>query len=222
MAARSLRGAISARHIEGAYGGALAMVLAAVWLCILAGQRPIGLLIAGLLQGVTLLVVLQVSGAKRKVVVITSIAALIATGLASGLSVAGLAAGSVLWAGIVLAAIATIGDYLRTLKRIDVRVVLGLLTAYLLLGLLFAHGFQIVGAVAGPFFTAGEEAFDSFAYFSFVTMTTTGYGDLVASPGTPRAMAVTCAVIGQLYLVTVVALAVGRLSGAKAARAHPP
>jgi hypothetical protein len=222
MAGRFLRGAISAHRVEGAYGGALTMVLAAVWVCIVAGQRPIGLLIAGVLQGITLLVVLQISGATRKILWSASIAALFATGLAGGLSVAGWAAGSVVWAGVVLAAIATIGHHLRSFEQISVRVVLGLLTVYLLLGLLFAHAFQIVSVVDGPFFTSGEAAFDSFAYFSFVTMTTTGYGDLIAAPGTPRAMAATVAIVGQLYLVTVVALAVGRLSGAKAADVQKP
>ena len=51
-----------------------------------------------------------------------------------------------------------------------------------------------------------------YLYFSFVTMTTTGYGDLTAAHGLGRALAVLEALIGQLYLVTVIALLVSNLS----------
>ena len=50
-----------------------------------------------------------------------------------------------------------------------------------------------------------------FLYFSFVTMTTVGYGDLTAAGDLGRMLAVTEALIGQLYLVTVVALVIGNI-----------
>ena len=48
-------------------------------------------------------------------------------------------------------------------------------------------------------------------YFSFVTLTTVGYGDLTASNSVGRAFAVQEALFGQIYLVTVVALLVSNL-----------
>ena len=48
-------------------------------------------------------------------------------------------------------------------------------------------------------------------YFSYVTMTTVGYGDLTLRADVPRMFAVTEALLGQLYLVSVVALVVTRL-----------
>ncbi len=50
-----------------------------------------------------------------------------------------------------------------------------------------------------------------FVYYSFVTLTTVGYGDLTASTGIGRMLSVTEALVGQLYLVTVVAILVSNL-----------
>jgi len=51
-----------------------------------------------------------------------------------------------------------------------------------------------------------------FQYFSTITLTTVGYGDIV--PVTPAARLVTGleAIVGQLYLAVVIAILVGRVS----------
>ena len=51
----------------------------------------------------------------------------------------------------------------------------------------------------------------SYLYFAYVTLTTVGYGDLTASGNLGRALAVLDALLGQIYLVTVVALLVSQL-----------
>jgi Ion channel len=89
----------------------------------------------------------------------------------------------------------------------------GALCVYLLIGLAFASLFgatEVVGL--GPFF-AGQDATNDadFLYFSFATLATVGYGDLVARSNLGRMLAVTEALLGQMYLVTVVALLVGNL-----------
>jgi hypothetical protein len=48
-------------------------------------------------------------------------------------------------------------------------------------------------------------------YFSYVTLSTVGYGDLSPAADLPRALAVLEMLAGQIYLVTVVALIVGHL-----------
>jgi hypothetical protein len=81
------------------------------------------------------------------------------------------------------------------------------MSAYLLLGLLFATLFGISGILQdGRFFAQPTPATPSnLTYFSYITLTTVGYGDL--SPGTDaaRALAVAEAISGQIFLVTIVA-----------------
>ncbi len=48
-------------------------------------------------------------------------------------------------------------------------------------------------------------------YFSFTTLTTLGYGDLTPAGDVGRMLAITEALIGQVYLVTIVALIVTNL-----------
>ena len=63
-----------------------------------------------------------------------------------------------------------------------------------------------------PFFAENVRGDQSdFLYFSFASLTTTGYGDLTAATNVGRSFAITEALIGQIYLVTVVALIVGNI-----------
>ena len=48
-------------------------------------------------------------------------------------------------------------------------------------------------------------------YFSFTTLTTVGYGDLTAASNLGHTLAMSEALVGQIYLVTVVSLIVGNL-----------
>ena len=87
------------------------------------------------------------------------------------------------------------------------------LCIYVLLGMLWAFIYQAIGAFSDdPFFAQPVSATSAdYLYFSFVTQTTVGYGDLSAATNPGRAFAVLEALLGQLYLVTVVALVVSRL-----------
>ncbi len=97
-------------------------------------------------------------------------------------------------------------------RVIDVRAVLGALCIYVLIGLFCAFVDVAIGTAAGHFFAQTVAARTSdYVYFSFVTLTTVGYGDLTASDGLGRAVAILEALIGQIYLVTVVALLVSNL-----------
>ena len=63
-----------------------------------------------------------------------------------------------------------------------------------------------------------------YLYFSFVTLTTLGFGDLSPSVGLPQALTVLEALLGQVFLVTLVARLVtlwGRQSAEDARRTQP-
>lgn len=99
-------------------------------------------------------------------------------------------------------------------RVIDVRTVLGAVCIYVLLGMMFAFLYAAINGISsGPFFvqTAHATAPD-FLYFSFITQTTVGYGDFTAAGDLGRALAVLEALTGQLYLVTIIAVLVSRLS----------
>jgi Ion channel len=102
--------------------------------------------------------------------------------------------------------------------------VLGALTVYLLLGLFSAFLYGVVADLERlPFFGAdGRGTPSDYVYFSFTALTTTGFGNLAPATALGRAVTTFEMVIGQLYLVTVVAVLVGSLPGrARAARQGP-
>ena len=92
-------------------------------------------------------------------------------------------------------------------KQITAETVLGALCCYVLLGLLFAFFYLAVEELGGGAFFAqpGVHQQSEYVYFSFVTLTTLGFGDLSPSVGLPQALTATEALIGQVFLVTLVA-----------------
>jgi voltage-gated potassium channel len=92
-------------------------------------------------------------------------------------------------------------------KRVSYETVLGALCAYVLIGLLFAFLYLAVDDLrSGPFFAQpGEHAQSEYLYFSFVALTTLGFGDLSPTPGLPQALTVLEALAGNIFLVTLVA-----------------
>jgi ion channel len=91
--------------------------------------------------------------------------------------------------------------------RVTRETVLGALCAYVLVGLLFAFVYLAVADLqSGPFFAQpGEHVQSEYLYFSFVTLTTLGFGDLSPSVGLPQALTAIEALLGQIFLVTMVA-----------------
>jgi voltage-gated potassium channel len=112
----------------------------------------------------------------------------------------------------LLAAVAIIRR-VRSHTEISMLTILAAVCIYVLLGMSFAFIFECIGEFGSrPFFTAHDAGTRSdYTYFSFVTMATVGYGDLIAQEGLGRAFAVTEGLLGQIYLVTTVAALVGNL-----------
>jgi Ion channel len=101
---------------------------------------------------------------------------------------------------------------LRSSARVRLEAVMGVLSLYMLLGMLFAFVYGAIDRFDGPFFANGASATVSHClYFSFVTQTTVGYGDFTARTNLGHTLAVFEALLGQIYLVTVVSLIVSNL-----------
>jgi hypothetical protein len=92
-------------------------------------------------------------------------------------------------------------------RRVSFETILGAVCIFVLVALLFAFVFLAVAALMNrPFFAQGGSYTQSdYVYFSFVSITTLGFGDLTPTSGLPQALTVLEALIGQVFLVTLVA-----------------
>ena len=102
---------------------------------------------------------------------------------------------------------------LRHTQTVTVEAVIGVLCAYVLLGMFFSFLYGVVDRFGYmPFFAGGQDATVARClYYSFTTLATVGYGDLTAATNLGHTLSVSEALFGQVYLVTVVSLIVGNL-----------
>jgi len=94
-----------------------------------------------------------------------------------------------------------------TQREVTLETLLGAIDAYLLIGMFFAFLYLGTAAVGGdPFFVGQvDDTLPDSLFFSFTTLTTTGYGNLVPAGNPGQAFAVVEMLIGQLFLITAVA-----------------
>ena len=102
---------------------------------------------------------------------------------------------------------------LRATGVVQIQSLLGVLSLYMLIGMAFGFVYGAIDRFGGdPFFAGGHTATVAHCiYFSFTTLATVGYGDFVARTDLGHTLAVSEALIGQIYLVTVVSLIVSNL-----------
>jgi hypothetical protein len=102
---------------------------------------------------------------------------------------------------------------LRERHEVTAATLAGVLAIYLLAGMFFSFVYGLIDSVDPDilFAQVSHSSREDQLYFSFVTLTTVGYGDLSPLGGVPRAFAVSEMLTGQIYLVTVVSLIVTNL-----------
>ena len=90
---------------------------------------------------------------------------------------------------------------------VTIQSIYGALSAYLIIGLMFAAGYAAIEHLGeSDFFASSQPAnTQTFQYFSFTTLTTLGYGDFTAAENGGRSIAVIEAMTGQVFLATLVA-----------------
>jgi hypothetical protein len=199
------------------YGQVLCISIVVLGAMIMVPSTDGGAVVVLALQAALLILALAVSVMPRgrAISLIVASAALLAAVLvlADGIPrwpAAALGAILVLIAALVLVRASV--DLLRK-SGVDRQIVFAALALYVLLGVIFAN---TVGAIAGAdsdhFFAQGTDgSVADRVYFSFAALTTTGFGDLTPATSLGRATTVVAVLIGQMYLVTVVALLVGSL-----------
>jgi hypothetical protein len=126
--------------------------------------------------------------------------------------------GCVCFVGFLGIIIFSILKEVLTLGEVSFDAISGSLNGYLLMGLMWGFAYQAVEAAWPGSFSIAEEAHKlagvsahvgpqlaSLFYFSFVTITTTGYGDIIPLGTIAGQLAITESVVGQFYMVVLVA-----------------
>jgi hypothetical protein len=201
---------------EDEFGIVLGLILLTI-IVFASAEGPGGQMASVVLSGFTLLFVLNTAGAHRRAFrasAVVVVVAVVATGVALllgdtiGTSTAGLV-------GLLLAVVAPIVILRRIVMSptITIRLVLGALSIYLLLGLAYSYLFPLVATLSGEqFFVQTDNPSPSdYVYFSYTTLATIGFGDFTAAGSLGRMVSVSEGLVGQLYLVSAVALLVGNI-----------
>jgi voltage-gated potassium channel len=99
-------------------------------------------------------------------------------------------------------------------RRLSVDGIFATVAAYLLVAVLFAQTYMLATELDPACFNlaadlSSQARFGSLLYFSFVTLATLGYGDVLPLHDTVRTLAVIEAVVGQFYVAVIVAVFIG-------------
>jgi Ion channel len=147
----------------------------------------------------------------RKTVQMLAVGLLLGSGVSAILRVVndngpGGALASLWTALILLLAVILIVRQVVSQPQITGQSIYGVLSAYMIIGLIFSAVYVAMYKFGGPFFVHGEaNTTKTFQYFSFTTLTTLGYGDFTAAGEGGQAVAVLEAIVGQMFLATLVA-----------------
>ena len=177
-------------------------------------------LVVTILVGVTLLLAMRASGLARKWqrladvlvgVIIVFIGLVVVVDLVADVSLPSIESDMHPVSLVVLSVLAPAVVVRRVLQHrtVTTGTLLGAISAFLLLPIAFCYAFLAIGTYQSTPFFGQAEPTTSFMYFSLSTITTVGYGDLVAVTPLARLAATAEAVSGQVYLVTFVAMLVG-------------
>jgi hypothetical protein len=201
-----------AQRISDAYGLVLVLILITfVVTMTLAQDGGAGRVFSIVIAALTAIVALTSSdvppGRVRSAVIIAFASVL--AGLLGALIPSDVLLGFAVAITAILLAIAALTILRRVVTSIavDFRTILGAISVFTLIGLLFGFGYLALGRLqSGEVFAAVAHPKSSdFLFFSYTTLTTTGYGNLVPSGVIGEILSVFEMLIGQIFLVTLVA-----------------
>lgn len=210
------------------FGIVLGLILVSIAFQLAAGESDFARLAAVVLQAITLVAAVLASRAHPIVIRLAVIAAVLSI-VGASLAILGTdefgnnsgRAVTLLLVGLVPPAIVTgLIKLFREEGSVTIETMFGGLCLYLIVGLFFGTAFAAIEEIGGHAFfhqlTIAQAETNDFLYFSFTTLTTVGYGDLTAASNFGRSLAITEALIGQIYLVTVVAVIISNMRPARA------
>jgi hypothetical protein len=212
---RRLAAAMEARRASHAYRGVLGLIILSF---LFTASAPDELWTRGvllLLQSATLATALwrtRAEAVRMPMLAVLAGAVLAAAQIVDGGQALTTAAGTL--SGLfVMVTIVVIARGVIRQGEVNQESIVGAIGIYVLFGMLFTFAYAVLAVEgAGPFFAQGTDGTGALRlYFSYATLCTVGYGDYTAASNLGHTLAVSEALLGQLYLVTVVALLVSRV-----------
>jgi hypothetical protein len=200
-----------AERASDAFGLVFALVLTTYVLASLLDNHGWSAVLLVLATSATSVLALVSAHARAEVVR----AAIAVSGLTVVLAIVAAASDAYVWlnfasgAQILLLAIAMAAVLRRVVSSAEVgfRTILGALSVYTVLGILFTFLYGMIARIQStPFFEgAPDPASSDFLFFSYTTLTTTGFGNLVPAGQPGRMISGLEMMLGQIFLVTLVA-----------------
>src|SRR5665213_1811880 len=194
------------------YGLLLALLLLDYVLLSLIQTRRWSDLIVGVPIVLSLLLAMHTSRAHIHAIRLARLAGVVVVilGIVSALTGQNLLSGAIRFLFCVLLAVSVYVILRRVLghERVGMETILGALCVYIIIGLLFTFMFIAIARVSTTPFLAQPPSNHSpadYLYLSFVTLTTVGFGDLTPASKVARSVVVLEALMGQVFLVTLVA-----------------
>jgi hypothetical protein len=145
-------------------------------------------------------------GLVRSAIGVTVLTVLLAVAGASGGGDGFYAAAGLIQTLLLLVATVAVLRAVLTEPTVSFRTILGAVSVYMIFGLLFTSLYVALDRLGGsPFFTEGGNGTGDYLFFSFTTLTTTGYGNLVPAGQPGKMFAGLEMLLGQIFLVTLIA-----------------
>jgi len=200
-----------AERITNAFGLLLLLVVATYVLASLTHYSGWGAVAITAVACLSAVVAFGSAGVGASIVRAGAGVGLVSVGLAAVAAASGdsafLAAGALIEVVLLVAATFTVLRSVLTESTVNFRTILGAISVYMVFGLLFTSLYVIIDRLqSGAFFIneTGSHTGD-YIFFSFTTLTTTGYGNLVPAGQPGKMFAGLEMLLGQIFLVTLIA-----------------
>jgi hypothetical protein len=181
------------------------------------GWSEVLAILVTVLTGLMLLLAVSASGARHRIIVVSRVVVAFTVAAAVLSALAGGQAASI---GLVWVLLIVATPFLvlrRVLEHTEVtsETLFGAVSVYLLVAIAGTYLFLLIQVLSQDDFFGSDQPTTAFMYFGLVTISTLGYGDLTPVGEVARAAAATLAVVGQNYLVVVVARLVSLYGGVR-------